>query len=157
MLRAKIDLRQPIFLLKFTEDRDRFKVQETPGSRGFRWSFDRAFEKQQADRPTGRNSQTQPAAWPTGRTAPPAAWTKPLNDPCGRGALLAVRASEAPQRPLRSRSASSGASHRLPRTCRVNYGCCSYKVRAPNYTGRGGRHSESAQSVLLQCSAKLCS
>jgi hypothetical protein len=34
MLRAKIDLRQPIFLLKFTEDRDsdRFKVQETPGS-----------------------------------------------------------------------------------------------------------------------------
>jgi hypothetical protein len=35
MLRAKIDLRQPIFLLKFTEDRDRFKVQETPGSQGF--------------------------------------------------------------------------------------------------------------------------
>jgi hypothetical protein len=33
MLRAKIDLRQPIFLLKFTEDRDRFKVQETPGSK----------------------------------------------------------------------------------------------------------------------------
>jgi hypothetical protein len=25
MLRAKIDLRQPMFLLKFTEDRDRFR------------------------------------------------------------------------------------------------------------------------------------
>jgi hypothetical protein len=46
MLRAKIDLRQPIFLLKFTEDRDRFKVQETPGSEGFsmeiRWIFRQA-------------------------------------------------------------------------------------------------------------------
>jgi hypothetical protein len=133
----------------------RFKKHPVP--KVFRWNFDGAFAKQQADRPIGRDSQTQPAAWPTGRTAPPAAWTKPLTDPCGRGALLAVRASEAPQRPLRSRSASGGASHRLPRRCRVNCGCCSYKVRAPNYTGRGGRHSESAQSVLLQCSAKLCS
>jgi hypothetical protein len=52
---------------------------------------------------------------------------------------------------MRSRSVSGGASHPLPRTCRVNCGCCLYKVRAPNYTGRGGRLSESAQSVLLQC------
>jgi hypothetical protein len=56
----------------------------------------------QADRPRGRNSQTQ-ADQPTGRnshTAGPTAWaapltagTKPLNGPCGRGALLSARAS----------------------------------------------------------------
>jgi hypothetical protein len=33
MLRAKIDLRQPMFLLKFTEDRDRFRQ----GSRNTRF------------------------------------------------------------------------------------------------------------------------
>jgi hypothetical protein len=52
MLRAKIDLRQPIFLLKFTEDRDRFKVQETPGSQGF---FDGAsIELSPSNKLTGR-------------------------------------------------------------------------------------------------------
>jgi hypothetical protein len=118
----------------------RFKKHPVP--KVFRWSFDGAFAKQQADRPIGRDSQTQPAAWPTGRTAPPAAWTKPLTDPCGRGAHLAVRASEAPQRPLRSRSASGGASHRLPRRCRVNCGCCSYAVRE-DYQHRVSRRSTS--------------
>ena len=58
-------------------------------SEGFSWTILEAG----ADRPTGLNSQTQPAAGPTGRATPPAAWMKPLNGPCGRGALLAARAS----------------------------------------------------------------
>jgi len=45
-----------------------------------------------------------------------------------------------------------------PRTCRVNCVCIIVlKSTLPPHVGRGGRHSESAQSILLQCSAKLCS
>ena len=46
-----------------------------------------------------------------------------------------------------------------PRTCCVNCGCAVpyEKYAACTNVGRGGRHSKSAQSILLHCSAKLCS
>ena len=34
---------------------------------------------------------------------------------------------------------------------------CIEKYALRTYVGRGRRHSESVQSVLLQCSVKLCS
>jgi hypothetical protein len=56
MLRAKIDLRQPIFLLKFTEDRDRFNVcvQETPGSQDFSMELRFLIELSRSNKLTGR-------------------------------------------------------------------------------------------------------
>ena len=65
--------------------------------------------------------------------------TKPLNGPCGQGALLVAQAI---------------ATH-MPCELWLHY--CIEKYAPRTYVGRGGRHSESAQSVLLQCSAKLCS
>ena len=57
----------------------------------------------------------------------------------GQGALLVAQAT---------------ATH-MPCELWLHY--CIEKYAPRTYVGRGGRHSESAQSVLLQCSAKLCS
>jgi hypothetical protein len=77
---------------------------------------------------------------PTDRTdQPPAACTKPLNGLCGQGALLVAQAI---------------ATHM---SCELWLYFCIEKYAPSTYEGIGGRHSESAQSVLLQCSAKLCS
>jgi len=79
-------------------------------------------------------------ARPTGRTAqPPAACTKSLNSLYGQGALLVAQAT---------------ATH-MPCELWLHY--CIEKYAPRTYVGRGGHHSESVSSVLLQCSAKLCS
>jgi hypothetical protein len=64
---------------------------------------------------------------------------KPLNRLCGQGSLLVAQAT---------------ATH-MPCELWLHY--CIEKYAPRTNWGRGGRHSESAQSVLLQCSAKLCS
>ena len=72
-------------------------------------------------------------ARPTGRTAQPqAACTKPFNGPCGQGAILVAQAT---------------ATH-MPCELWLHY--CIEKYAPRKYVGRGGRHSESAQSVLLR-------
>jgi hypothetical protein len=94
----------------------------------------------------------------TGRTAqPPAACTKLLNGPCGQGALLVAQATKTLNGPCGQGAllvAQATATH-MPCELWLHY--CIEKYAPRTYVGRGGRHSESAQSVLLQCSAKLCS
>ena len=141
------------FLFQFTKDtpnRDRFK--KMPGSRGVLKvpelggvKAGRCGTMLQDGSSWRQPMRRRPAlpdctARPTGRTAqPPAACTKPFNGPCGQGELLVAQAT---------------ATH-MPCELWLHY--CIEKYAPRKYVGRGGRHSESTQSVLLQCSAKLCS
>ena len=94
-------------------------------------------------------------ARPTGRTTqPPAACTKPFNGPCCQGQVLVAQATKPLNGPCGQGAilvAQATATH-MP--CELWLHCCIEKYASRTYVGRGGRHSESAQSVLLQCSAK---
>jgi len=78
-------------------------------------------------------------ARPTGRTAqPPAACTKPLNGPCGQGALLVAQATKSLNGPCGQGAllvAQATATH-IPCELWLHY--CIEKYAPRTYVGRGG-------------------